>query len=84
MIWSNQLRCLLCAGGSEMMSCILHGCQHQENVSWIGYDTDSDSSITGFIRWCSSTKTGTLVIMKFDEQAILQMSRMKRVQCIQW
>jgi len=41
--------------------------------SWIGYETDSDSSITGFIRWCSSTKTGTLVIMKFDEQAILQM-----------
>ncbi len=41
--------------------------------SWIGYETDSDSSITGFIRWCSATKTGTLVIMKFDEQAILQM-----------
>jgi len=40
--------------------------------SYIGFDTDEDSSITGFIRWCKTTKNGTLVIMKFDEQAILQ------------
>lgn len=42
--------------------------------SWVGYDT-SDSgaadNMVGFIRWCATTNTGTLIIMQFDEDAVL-------------
>jgi len=39
--------------------------------SWEGYATGDDSMV-GFIRWCTTTNTGTLIIMKFDEDAVLQ------------
>ena len=42
--------------------------------SWVGYET-SDSgaadNMVGFIRWCATTDTGTLIIMQFDEDAVL-------------
>lgn len=40
--------------------------------AYIGIDTIDNKNIVGFIRWNSKTKTGTLIIMKFDEQALVQ------------
>jgi len=44
--------------------------------SWVGYETsDSGASdnMVGFIRWCPSTSIGTLIIMRFNEEAVLQL-----------
>jgi formylmethanofuran dehydrogenase subunit E-like metal-binding protein len=40
--------------------------------SWVGYDTAEDNMV-GFIRWCDTTKLGTLIIMRFNEEAVLQL-----------
>ncbi|BDZ70886.1 FmdE family protein [Methanobacterium petrolearium] len=39
--------------------------------SWEGYATGADN-LVGFIRWCSETELGTLIIMAFDEDKVLQ------------
>ena len=40
--------------------------------SWEGYATGEDNMV-GFIRWCATTNTGTLIIMAFDEDAVVQL-----------
>jgi len=40
--------------------------------SYVGYATDEDN-LVGFIRWCAATNKGTLIIMRFNEQAVLQL-----------
>lgn len=40
--------------------------------SYVGYFTEEDS-VVGFIRWCASTNLGTLIIMKFNEDAVTQL-----------
>ncbi|MGC9517914.1 MAG: FmdE family protein [Methanomicrobiales archaeon] len=39
--------------------------------AYIGYST-TDDNLVGFIRWNNTTKTGTLVIMRFNEEAVVQ------------
>jgi len=39
--------------------------------SWVGYNTAEDNMV-GFIRWNPTSKKGTLIIMRFNETAILQ------------
>ncbi|WP_321423646.1 FmdE family protein [uncultured Methanobacterium sp.] len=44
--------------------------------SWVGYETSGSGAadnMIGFIRWCDSTNTGTLIIMRFNEEAVLQL-----------
>ncbi|MFU2192017.1 FmdE family protein [Methanobacterium sp. MZD130B] len=41
--------------------------------SWVGYETNADSNLVGFIKWCDKTKTGTLIIMRFNEQAVVNL-----------
>ncbi|WP_245837434.1 MULTISPECIES: FmdE family protein [Methanobacterium] len=43
--------------------------------SWVGYETSNTGAadnMVGFIRWCASTNTGTLIIMAFDEDKVVQ------------
>ena len=40
--------------------------------SWVGYNTAADSMV-GFIRWCDTTKLGTLIIMRFNENAVVKL-----------
>jgi formylmethanofuran dehydrogenase subunit E-like metal-binding protein len=40
--------------------------------SWVGYNTAADNMV-GFIRWCDKTKLGTLIIMRFNEQAVVNL-----------
>jgi formylmethanofuran dehydrogenase subunit E-like metal-binding protein len=40
--------------------------------SYVGYATAEDN-LVGFIRWCAATNTGTLIIMRFNEEAVLQL-----------
>ncbi len=40
--------------------------------SWVGYNTAADNMV-GFIRWCSSTNLGTLIIMRFNEDAVVNL-----------
>ncbi|HOI40002.1 MAG TPA: FmdE family protein [Methanobacterium sp.] len=40
--------------------------------SWVGYNTAADN-MAGFIRWCSSTNLGTLIIMRFNEDAVVNL-----------
>lgn len=40
--------------------------------SWVGYNTAKDNMV-GFIRWCGTTKLGTLIIMRFNEETVLQL-----------
>ncbi|WP_100909697.1 FmdE family protein [Methanobacterium subterraneum] len=40
--------------------------------SWVGYNTAEDNMV-GFIRWCPSTNLGTLIIMRFNEEAVVQL-----------
>ena len=39
--------------------------------SWVGYNTTEDNMV-GFIRWCATTKLGTLIIMRFNEDAVVK------------
>lgn len=39
--------------------------------SWVGYNTAADNMV-GFIRWNPISKLGTLIIMRFNETAVLQ------------
>jgi formylmethanofuran dehydrogenase subunit E-like metal-binding protein len=38
--------------------------------SWVGYNTAEDNMV-GFIRWCATTNAGTLIIMRFNEDAVV-------------
>lgn len=40
--------------------------------SYVGYATANDDMV-GFIRWCASTNLGTLIIMRFNEDAVVQL-----------
>lgn len=40
--------------------------------AYVGFNTTDSAKITGFIRWNSKTKKGTLVIMTFDEDAVVK------------
>ena len=40
--------------------------------SYVGYATAADNMV-GFIRWCATTNTGTLIIMAFDEDAVVNL-----------
>jgi len=40
--------------------------------SYVGYATAEDTMV-GFIRWCAATRKGTLIIMRFNEEAVLQL-----------
>nr|WP_319372987.1 FmdE family protein [uncultured Methanobacterium sp.] len=40
--------------------------------SYVGYSTTGDNMV-GFIRWCASTNLGTLIIMRFNEDAVVQL-----------
>jgi len=39
--------------------------------AYVGYATNGDDTLTGFIKWCATTNTGTLILMRFDEDAVL-------------
>lgn len=39
--------------------------------AYVGYATAEDNTLTGFIKWCAATNSGTLIIMRFNEDAVL-------------
>lgn len=40
--------------------------------AYVGVDTMVGTNMVGFIRWNKQTKTGTLIVMKFDEKAVVK------------
>jgi formylmethanofuran dehydrogenase subunit E-like metal-binding protein len=38
--------------------------------AYVGFNTTDNENMVGFLRWNSQTKTGTLVIMEFDREAL--------------
>ena len=46
----------------------------QGKRSRVGYNTATDNMV-GFIRWCANTELGTLIIMRFNEQAVVNLFR---------
>ncbi|MDI3483710.1 MAG: hypothetical protein PWQ74_297 [Methanobacteriaceae archaeon] len=39
--------------------------------SYVGYNTTDDPNMVGFLRWDSNTRTGTLIIMSYDLQDLI-------------
>lgn len=39
--------------------------------AYVGFNTTADTNIVGFIRWNSKTKTGTLIIMAYSQQELI-------------
>ncbi|MGB9837441.1 FmdE family protein [Methanothermobacter sp.] len=63
-------------GGSDDDALILALDNTPGKRSYLGFDTSgtgADASMVGFIRWNSRTNTGTLVVMKFDQQALIDL-----------
>ncbi|WBF05871.1 hypothetical protein ISG35_06415 [Methanothermobacter thermautotrophicus] len=61
-------------GGSDDDALILALDNTPGKRSYLGFDTTgagAEDSMVGFIRWNSRTNTGTLVVMKFDQQALI-------------
>lgn len=40
--------------------------------AYVGYNTTTDSKMVGFIRWNSKLNTGTLIVMAFNEDLVVQ------------
>jgi len=57
-------------GGSDDDALVLALDTTPGKRSYMGYGTNNDTSLVAFIRWNSQTKKGTLIVMKFDENAL--------------